>query len=260
MRGFLQTAIFPHVFSGNDCHASLPPHSPSGRVREWAPRLTSPLACVLAIALALLLSSTFCAAETIDRLVAVVNNQIITLSDLEMEARFYQLEHPSSDSENDSSRIEKVVRREAVERMIEKVLMSEQISEFPGSQVTSDEVDIQWMALRKKWPSEEVWSQMLADLHITQDELKEHLRWQILVLKYVENRFRQFAVVEPGEIDTYYQKSLLPELERQGTRQLPQRSEVEAKIREILTEEKVNQAIEEWMASLKATASIEVFE
>jgi DNA-binding transcriptional regulator GbsR (MarR family) len=79
-------------------------------------------------------------------------------------------------------------------------------------------------------------------------------------LKYVDNRFRQFAVVDPAEITTYYQKMLIPELEEKGIRQFPPQSEVEEKIQEILTEEKVNQAIEEWLASLKETANIHIFE
>jgi hypothetical protein len=200
----------------------------------------------------------FC--ETIDRIVAVVNNQIITLSDLEKEERFYQLDHQVPYSNKGSSAEEKVIQRELVERMIEKLLLSEQVLGFPGSKITDDEIETQLNALQEKWGGKDSLDQVLVRSHTTREELKEHLRWQILVLKYVDNRFRQFTVIDPAEITTYYQKMLIPELERKGIRQFPPQSEVEAKIREILTEEKVNQAIEEWLASLKETANIHIFE
>ena len=144
--------------------------------------------------------------------------------------------------------------------MIERLLLSEQISGFPGSKITDEEIEAQLNALQEKWGGKDAMDQVLVQSHTTREELKEHLRWQIMVLKYVDNRFRQFAVIDPAEISTYYQKMLIPELERKGIRQFPPQSEVETKIREILTEEKVNQAIEEWLASLKETANIHIFE
>jgi len=204
--------------------------------------------------------SFFCFAETIDRIVAVVNNQIITLSDLEEEKRFHQLDHPLRASTKDNSAEEKAIRRELVEQMIEKLLMSEQILGFPGSKISEEEAETQLNALQEKWGGKDPLDQVLVESHTTREELKEHLRWQILVLKYVDNRFRQFATIDPPEIAAYYQKTLIPELEREGIRQPPPQSEVEAKIREILTEEKVNQAIEEWLASLKETANIHIYE
>ena len=139
-------------------------------------------------------------------------------------------------------------------------MLSEQVLGFPGSKIKDEEIETQLDALQAKWGGANTLDQMLTQSHTTREELKEHLRWQLLVLKYVDNRFRQFAVIDPAEITTYYQKMLIPELEHKGIRQFPPQAEVEAKIREILTEEKVNQAIEEWLASLKETANIHIFE
>jgi peptidyl-prolyl cis-trans isomerase SurA len=198
--------------------------------------------------------------ETIDRIVAVVNNQIITLSDLEEEESFYQLDHQLPSSNKDNGTEKKAIQRELIERMIEKLLLSEQIVGFPGSKITDEEIETQLNALQEKWGGKDQLDQMLLDSHTTRKELKEHLRWQILILKHVDNRFRQFAVVDPAEIAKYYQETLIPEMERKGIRQFPPQADVEAKIREILTEEKVNQAIEEWLTSLKETANIHIFE
>ncbi|MFN8007032.1 MAG: SurA N-terminal domain-containing protein [Terriglobia bacterium] len=199
-------------------------------------------------------------AETIDRIVAVVNNQIITLSDLEEEERFYQLDNSLQKTPQHNSPENKVIQRQLVEHIIEKLLMSEQIQGFSGSKVSDQEVEAQLNALQEKWGGKEALGQMLIESHTTREKLREHLRWQILVIRYVENRFRQFASVEPGEIASYYEKTLLPELERKGIQPPPTQAEVEAKIREILTEEKVNQAIDEWLGSLKETANIHIFD
>ena len=216
---------------------------------------------ILFIGLMFSLSSPLnCFGETIDRIVAVVNNQIITLSDLEEEERFYQLDHRLQSSIKDNGTEKKAVQRELIERMIEKILLSEQIAGFPGSKVTDEEIETQLNAIQEQWGGKDPLDQMLLNSHTTREELKEHLRWQILVLKHVDSRFRQFAVIDPAEITKYYQETLIPEMERKGIRQFPPQAEVEAKIREILTEEKVNQAIEEWLISLKDTANIHIFD
>lgn len=201
-----------------------------------------------------------CFGETIDRIVAVVNNQIITLSDLEEEERFYQLDHHLQSLNKDNGIAKKAVQRELIDKMIEKILLSEQIEGFPGSKVTDEEIETQLNAIQEQWGGKDPFDQMLLDSHTTRKELREHLRWQLLVLKHVDNRFRQFAVVDPTEITTYYQETLIPEMERKGIREFPPKDEVETKIREILTEEKVNQAIEDWLSSLKDTANIHIFE
>ncbi len=216
---------------------------------------------IVFIGLMFSLSSPFIGiCETIDRIVAVVNNQIITLSDLEEEEKFYHLDHRLQSSNQDNLTEEKAIQRELIDRMIEKLLLSEQIVGFPGSKITDEEIEAQLNALQEKWGGKDPLDQILLDSHTTRKELKEHLRWQILVLKHVDSRFRQFAVIDPAEITTYYQKTLIPEMERKGIQQFPPQAELEPKIREILTEEKVNQAIEEWLASLKDTANIHIFE
>jgi len=221
----------------------------------------APIVRIMFIGIMVSLSTSFnCYGETIDRIVAVVNNQIITLTDLELEERFYRLDHQLQSSNKDDPAEEKAIQRELVERMIERLLLSEQVLGFPGSKIKDEEIETQLDALQAKWGGANLLDQVLTQSHTTREELKEHLRWQLLVLKYVDNRFRQFAVIDPAEITTYYQKMLIPELEHKGIRQFPPQAEVEAKIREILTEEKVNQAIDEWLASLKETANIHIFE
>ena len=83
----------------------------------------APIVRIMFIGMMVSLSTSFnCYGETIDRIVAVVNNQIITLSDLELEERFYQLDHQLQSSNKDDSAEEKAIQRELVEKMIEKTI------------------------------------------------------------------------------------------------------------------------------------------
>jgi hypothetical protein len=100
----------------------------------------------------------------------------------------------------------------------------------------------------------------MEQLRLAPEEVREHLRWQLQVTKFFDYRFRQFAVVDPREIEGYYREKFLPELAAKGVERQPPLVEVEEKIRAILAEEKVNLQIDDWLKSLRESASIEVFD
>jgi hypothetical protein len=82
---------------------------------------------------------------------------------------------------------------------------------------------------------------------------------QLQVLKFIDRRFREFIVVNPAEIESYYKDQFLPDLHKRGIGEAPALSEVEEKIRDILIEKKLNVQVEEWLTSLRTNATIQVF-
>jgi hypothetical protein len=61
------------------------------------------------------------------------------------------------------------------------------------------------------------------------------------------------------EIEAYYQNTFLPELQERNALPAPPLADVEERIRKILTEEKLNVQVDEWLASLRKDAAIEIF-
>ena len=78
-------------------------------------------------------------------------------------------------------------------------------------------------------------------------------------MKFIDYRFRQFVVVDTKEIEAYYQNQFLPELQKRNAVPAPALADVEERIRKIVTEEKLNTQVDEWLASLRKDATIEIF-
>jgi hypothetical protein len=198
-------------------------------------------------------------AEIIDRIVAVVNQQIITLGDVEQERKFQEIGLSEMDPHQDREVKEKQVQFDLIQRLIEQNLIRQQIQQFPGTEVSDEGIATQIAFIRDKLGGAERLEQTLTSLHITQEELKRRVEWQLQVMKFVDYRFRQFVIVDQKEIRDYYSDNLLPTLAAKGIKEQPPLPEVEEKIRQILTEEKLNVQLDEWLKSLKESASIEIF-
>jgi peptidyl-prolyl cis-trans isomerase SurA len=194
-------------------------------------------------------------AEVIDRLVAVVNRQIITLGDLEQEQRLQGLDALSAEPTGKSSAEQRITQDVVLQRLIEQILIREQIQQFPGLEIEDALVESQLASVQKKLGGAE----KLGDLNVETAAVKDRLRWQLQVMKFIDYRFRQFVMVDTKEIEAYYQNQFLPELQKRNSLPAPQLADVEDKIRKIVTEEKLNIQVEEWLASLRKDASIEIF-
>lgn len=199
-------------------------------------------------------------AEVIDRLMAVVDRQIITLGDVEEELKFQEVDPRVTETGLPSAaRSQKLNQELALQRLIEQTLIRQQIRQFPGVDVTDDEIDAQLAEMQKKAGGAAAWTKALEEHGVALEPLRERVRWQLEVMRFIDYRFRQFIVVDSNEIEAYYKSQFLQDLRQRGVQpQLPL-AEVEEKIREILTEEKLNVQVEEWLASLRTSAAIEVF-
>jgi len=194
-------------------------------------------------------------AEIIDRLMAVVNRQIITLGDIEQELRLQELDAVTQDVAGSSAPRQKVTQEIILQRLIEQTLIREQIQQFPGLEIDDENVESQFRAIEKQAGD----GTKLAEMKIDVQAVKDRVRWQLQVLKFIDYRFRQFVVVDSKEIEAYYQNEFLPELKKRSALPAPALADVEERIRKILTEQKLNVQVDEWLASVRKDATIEIF-
>lgn len=198
-------------------------------------------------------------AEIIDRLVAVVNRQVITLGDVQQAMKAEQLEQGSGNSNTQSDQHQKLNEEQTTQRLIDQLLIHQQLQEFPGIEVSPEEIDSQIGEMMKSVGGPEAFKLQLQQLNTNLEQVQERVRWQLQVMKFIDSRFRQFVAVDQREIQSYYFDRLLPDLKKRGIQNEPPLTEVEEKIRDLLTEEKLNVQVEEWMASLRTNASIQIF-
>jgi len=142
-----------------------------------------------------------------------------------------------------------------LQRLIEQTLIREQIQQFPGLEIDDEQVESQIASVEKNVGGAE----KLAEMKIEIEALRDRLRWQLQVMKFIDYRFRQFVVVDTKEIEAYYQNQFLPELQKRNVPSAPELAEVEERIRKIVTEERLNTQVDEWLTSLRKDATIEIF-
>ncbi len=113
--------------------------------------------------------------------------------------------------------------------------------------------------LRAQFPDgkdDQSWSTLLASYGLTEELLKQHLRSELQVMNFVELRLRPNVHVQPEEIETYYRNQLLPDLEKAGGKAVSF-EDVEPRIRELLTQQHMDELLDAWLHNLRQQADIQ---
>jgi len=72
----------------------------------------------------------------------------------------------------------------------------------------------------------------------------------------VEVRLRPNVHVQPEEIEAYYNRQLLPDLEKTGSK-IISFADVEPRIRELLTQQHIDELLDAWLYNLRQQADIQ---
>jgi hypothetical protein len=188
------------------------------------------------------------AGELVDRVVAVVDEAPILLSDLRRAIGLGMVTRREGESEAQ-------LLRRTLDEWIERRLRLNEISRFGFQEAPLEEVEKQIELLRSRFPDEAAWQAELAALGLGEAEVRQLLARQLAVLSYLEQRLGPRAFVSIDEIQSYYDEVLSPELAARGD-PLPPIDEVREAIRALLRERKLDREIERWTAELRREADV----
>ena len=217
-------------------------------------------AAVVAPAFALLLAVLFIApqrpvAEVVDRIIATVNGHVILQSDLD-EALCYEAlltnRTPAQFTDDD--------RRAILDRLIDQELLREQMKSADFAHATDSEVNARLADARKLYPqatSNEAWQSLLAQYHLMEKDVLAHIRQQIDVMRLVDARLRPAVQIDSKSIEAYYRDQFVPRLKQSGVSEVPLAA-VSAKIRELLTQEKVSELLISWLQTLRSEGQVHI--
>jgi peptidyl-prolyl cis-trans isomerase SurA len=160
---------------------------------------------VVAAALVCAAVSLARAARVVERVVAVVNDEIILLTELEQFAA-PQYRGPDPDTAEGKKQWEDL-KRKALDGMIDSKLVTQQAVELKLS-VTPDEVDraIQQVKDQNKL-DDATFKSALEQQGFTLEGYRKTLRKQILELKVVNTAVRSRVAVSDDEVKTYYHQN-----------------------------------------------------
>ncbi len=184
-----------------------------------------------------------------DRMVATVNGDVITQSDLVWFLAFDPDVNLVSISEADLQRV--------LAAKIDLLLLSQEAARFPLANLTDEEVAAAKQRLIKRFPSEAAFRERLELVGLDAETFERLIRERLQVEKYINFRFQTFVLVTDDDVLEYYATKVRPALAASGTvaPETPN-DEQRALITEILSRERAEREQRQWLEAARRRADV----
>jgi parvulin-like peptidyl-prolyl isomerase len=198
----------------------------------------------------LVLAAALHAAVVIDRVAVVVNKQAIKLSDIRHELRLTEFLNQQPLNLGSSS------EKSAADHLIDQAVIRDEIALEGYGRATDADAQALLNEIRQKrfGGSTARLQQALERYGLTERELLDHLRWQMTVLDFIDERFRPAVLITDQQVQAYYE-SHLPELQKRHPRDYSFKT-LEPAIRKQLEEEQINKQFDTWLQETRKAAQI----
>jgi hypothetical protein len=188
------------------------------------------------------------AQQVVDRIVATVEGDVITLSEVRELGAFNRLTGQQQLSDH-----------ELLQRLINQwiVLSEAAASRFPAS--SQAQLDIAYNQLVAEFPSPEAYRARLRELSLDDAAVRRQLERQLFLARYLDQKYRFLVRVEEPSVDAYYREEFAPRMQERGQKPPPLES-VREQIREVLTQQEITRLAERWLDESRARLRIELRE
>ena len=207
-------------------------------------------AAIRVLVLSLLLAAgarVAAAQETVDRIAARIENDIILLSDIRTLSRYQQFLDGKSETD-----------AQILDRLIDQWIVRTEasVSRFP--QPSAAEIERSVERVRKSFVSVEEYEARKKQSGLSDSEVKEMAAAQLYLSNYLDSRFRPGVQIDPKTVEDFYQKSVVPRAKARG-QEPPPLDTARDFIQEALVQRGINDQADQWLIESKARLHIEKF-
>jgi hypothetical protein len=187
--------------------------------------------------------------EIIDRIAITVGNQVVTESQIHEEIRV------TAFLNRDQIDLSGAAKKEAADRLIEQALIKREmdLSRYPLPELSDAGESLQ--SLKAMYSNEMAFQDALQAYGITVDELTRRLWWQLTLLRFIDYRFRPGIQIPPADVQAYYRQQV-SEWQQKGIKPIPTLEESRDQIEEILTQKRIDQALDRWISDTRKQVTI----
>lgn len=196
----------------------------------------------------------------LDHVVAVINGDVLLQSDVDEEMHFAALEPLRPAATKDT-------RLDATRRLIDRTLIVQQMREQRQFNINISDAAVQksLQDLRHRLPqcakynceTDAGWDAFLAANDLTDEEVKQHWKQRMVILRFIEVRFESGIRISQENIKDYYAKTVVPAFAKQNEAPPPLK-DVSERIQQVLLEQQVNGMLQDWLTSLREQGSVRV--
>lgn len=190
-------------------------------------------------------------AEIIDRIAVSVGNSVITASALDREVRVIALLNSMPPDFTPAS------KRATAERLIEQKLIRREIelSRYPTPDAATVEPVLE-ESRKTRFKSDDDFRRALAEYGITEQDVKDHLLWQLTLLRFIEVRFRPGIQATDQDIRDYFEKVVKQAAQAAHPGEPVTLDDYRDKIEEALTGQRADRELDNWLKETRKRTEI----
>jgi hypothetical protein len=203
------------------------------------------------IALIAFLLSTPAYAVTVDRIAAVIDRQVLTVSEVNQMAELRFFPRVAGRSDDD-------YRHDILEALIAQALRFRDVERFGAQDIPKDSIESRLVEIQHRFASPAELDAALARAELTPDELRALIKRQLQVEAYIQERFAPMVFVANEDIADYYTGPWRQQRVARGL-PVPPLNDVREEIRTLIRSRQLDQQIETWTTQLRARANVDVY-
>jgi hypothetical protein len=188
-------------------------------------------------------------AEIVDRIAASVGTHVITESEVVEELRVTAfLDGSAPDFSADA-------KRKALERLVDQELMRKEIvfTRFPFP--SESDTKPLYAQVRGRFPDEAAYTAELRKYDLTDADVRQHLQWQLMMLRFIEYRFQPAVQVRDADIDTEY-RDFAAKWHESKHSEPPPLDQVRDDIEKLVRQRLIDSALDRWLGEVRTQNSI----
>jgi peptidyl-prolyl cis-trans isomerase SurA len=182
-------------------------------------------------------------AVLLDRVVAAVNNDVITLSELQQAVAF----NAAVGGKGSGSRLE----MDTLQGIINRRLLLQEAYRLKVAEVSEQDIAAEVVRLRERLGTEASFREFLARIGMTEAQLEKLLGERLLVERFVEKKIGLFARVNRDDVQAYFRDHPDEFRDKRFT-------EVQKQITARLSEQKISQQLDQYVDDLRSRAFIRI--
>ncbi|HJY86104.1 MAG TPA: hypothetical protein VKE24_04630 [Candidatus Acidoferrales bacterium] len=188
---------------------------------------------------------TLSAQLVIDRIVARIEDDIVTLSEVRELGRYQQLVEGRAEGDD-----------RLLAELIDQWIVNSEATAARFPRPIEAEVNRELDGLEKRFPTPEAFRARLEELGLSR-AVRRILERQLYLVHYLDYKFRPAVQVDAQAIEKYYREQLTPQLSAAG-RTVPPLEDVEDQIRELLIERQIGERTSRWLDETRSRLKIEL--
>lgn len=186
--------------------------------------------------------------EIVDRIAITIDQRVITEAQLDEEIRV------TAFLNQEPIRRDLDTRRNAADRLIEQELVRRDMDLSRYPMPTQSEIDTLLADTKQQIGADRFLTQ-LPQYGLTEDILREHLRFQLMMLRFIDFRFRPDIQISESDVKEYYAQQI-EKWKASHTGTPPSLDQSRPAIQKALTDQRVEYALSAWLEETRKQVKI----